>query len=116
LLLLNIWSTRAVYCSPLRGRLVEKLPTPVTGRLHGIAPTSVWIIVEPEQFCPAICPAVMKLRSGTTDDGKSRQIFVDVLLGAVWILYWINSGVTTEAARPEAAPERRISVETKKNV
>ena len=92
------------------------MPTPVTWRSQGTGPIGEAMDSEPEQPAPSSCPAVWKLRSGTTIDGKVLATYVDTLFGRACCMNWMNWGVSTEAALLKATFERSTSPERKKNV
>src|SRR4029453_4016566 len=107
---------RAVHCSPLRGDVVLNVPSPVTGRSHGIAPTGEAMAPLPEHDDPSSWPAVRKSRSALNDAGNVLITYVDVLFGRFCFMKSMNCGVTIRPARLIATSDRSTSPDVKKNV
>ena len=113
---LKWWSRRAVHWKPFRGEVSFQVPTPVTGKLQGMAPIGESMGVAPEQLEPRICPAVRKERSGAKEAGKSFAMRVEMLPGRACCMSWMNCGVRMETLALTATSERSTSPETKKKV
>ena len=92
------------------------VPSPVTGRLHGIDPTGELIAVFPEQAAPRRSAAVLKLRSALNDAGNVFITYVDTLFGRFAFMNWMNCGVRSVPVREMATSDRSTSPEVKKNV